>query len=90
MTGVGFVTVTYVLINIAYLAVLPIEDVKNSEAIAIDFAVAATGASWPSKIIALFVALSAAGACNASILAGARVSYVGTSRALTLTMRTCV
>jgi len=76
VTAVGGVTLIYLAINIGYLAVLPEHVVRTSESIAIDFVDTATGVSWPSKVMAFLVAASAAGACNASALSGARVSYV--------------
>lgn len=55
--------------------VLPAGVVASSDTIGIDFVVDALGVPWVGKLMAFFVAASTAGACNASVLSGARVTY---------------
>ena len=69
----------YLLINCAYLAVLPVETVIGSRAVAVDLAVTIMAGnyyySWLPCFFSLGVALSAAGSANGSIMTGGRAFY---------------
>ena len=72
MVGTLTVTVLYVLVNAAYLYVLPVEKVAASTRVAADLADTIVGPTG-GRIVSLFVMLSALGAMNGVILAGPRV-----------------
>jgi APA family basic amino acid/polyamine antiporter len=72
MIGTLIVTVAYIAINAAYLAVLPIDKVVSSDRVAADFADAIIGSGGASALSALVV-LSALGGMTGIILAGPRV-----------------
>lgn len=72
MIGTLTVTVLYVLINAAYLYVLPIEKVAASTRVAADVAEAIVGPIG-ARVVSILVMLSALGALNGVILAGPRV-----------------
>ena len=76
--GTVTVTVLYVALNAAYMAVLPLEVVRGSSRVAADFADAAVGGSGKELMSALVV-LSTLGAMNGVILAGPRV-YLAMAR----------
>ncbi|MDH5234760.1 MAG: amino acid permease [Gemmatimonadota bacterium] len=76
--GTLTVTVLYVALNTAYLAVLPVEVVRSSTRVAADFADAAIGGSG-RELMAALVVVSTLGAVNGVILAGPRV-YLAMSR----------
>jgi basic amino acid/polyamine antiporter, APA family len=64
----------YVLINLSYIYMLPIETMSKSSSVAADAATVAWGAVG-GVLISLMVALSTLGASNANVLATARVTY---------------
>jgi len=72
MIGTLIVTVAYISINAAYLAVLPIDKVVSSNRVAADFADAVLGSGGANALSALVV-LSALGGMTGIILAGPRV-----------------
>lgn len=71
MIGTLVVTVAYIAINAAYLAVLPIESVVSSSRVAADFADAVLGSG--GSAVSLLVILSTLGGMTGIILAGPRV-----------------
>lgn len=72
--GTLIVIVLYVLMNVAYLYVLPIEEMKNSPLVAATAAERFLG-SMGANFIVISVIISTFGALNGSILATARVQY---------------
>jgi APA family basic amino acid/polyamine antiporter len=70
--GTVTVTVAYIAINAAYLAVLPLEQVVASNRVAADFADAVMGAGG-ANALSLLVILSTLGGMTGIILAGPRV-----------------
>ena len=73
-SGLLFCIAVYVLINLAYIYVLPIHSLSASPFVASD----AASVSWGgigAGIIALLVILSTLGAANANVLATARTTY---------------
>jgi basic amino acid/polyamine antiporter, APA family len=72
--GTLIVIGVYVLINVAFLYVLPIDEMKNSPLVAASAAEKIFGTSGAS-IIALAVIISTFGALNGSILSTARVQF---------------
>lgn len=77
--GVAIVTVCYLLINVAYLCVLPVDTIINTGAIAVQFGTTASslfgGGSALALCLAFGVALSTAGSVNGSVMAGGRAFY---------------
>lgn len=74
LATVSVVTVCYVSLAVAYLAVLSPEIVMTSEAIAIDFGNGLSPGVIP-RLLAFGVVISAAGSCNGSIMTGGRAFY---------------
>ena len=74
LLGTGTVVVLYLFINLAYLYVLPLEEMAASELVASDAATKIFGAIGAS-IIAGMVMLSAFGALNGSTITGPRILY---------------
>jgi APA family basic amino acid/polyamine antiporter len=72
MLGTVIVTVAYIAINAAYLAVLPLENVVASTRVAADFADAVIG-SGGADALSVLVILSTLGGMTGIILAGPRV-----------------
>jgi APA family basic amino acid/polyamine antiporter len=72
LVGTLTVTAAYMLLNGAYLAVLPVTRVLSSQRIAADAASAVSGPG-AAAIVAVLVVVSAFGALNGIILAGPRV-----------------
>jgi APA family basic amino acid/polyamine antiporter len=75
MLGMALVIVAYVLVNVAYLAVLGHAGLAASTAPAADVMQHVAG-PLGAKIIALGVAISTLGFCNITLVAGARVLQV--------------
>jgi APA family basic amino acid/polyamine antiporter len=72
--GMIIVTVCYLSLNGAYLRVLPLETVLNSQHVAADAAGVLAGARG-AAIVAVLVIVSAFGGLSGTILAGPRVYY---------------
>ena len=74
VAGVGIVTVCYVALNILYLAILPLDEVRNSTRSAADAADVVLG-SGGAAVMAGLVMMSAFGGLTGIVLAGPRVYY---------------
>jgi APA family basic amino acid/polyamine antiporter len=74
VVGVGIVTASYVLMNLIYLRVLPLEEVRASSRIAADAADVLFGRGG-SSLLAVLVVLSTAGSLTGIILTGPRLYY---------------
>ena len=72
--GVAIVTLSYVALNVLYLAVLPVDAVRSSTRIAAEAADAVVG-SGGSGLMAALVMMSSLGALTGIILTGPRVYY---------------
>lgn len=74
MTGTAVVTACYMLLNGAYLYVMPLTQVAHSARVATDATQRVLGPA-AGGVIAVLVVISAIGALNGIILAGPRVYY---------------
>jgi len=74
MAGAAVVTACYMLLNGAYLYVMPLSEVAHSQRVATDAAQRVLG-SAAGGLISFVVVVSALGALNGIILAGPRVYY---------------
>ena len=74
VVGVTIVTVAYVALNVLYLAVLPLDEVRTSTRIAADAADAVVGGGG-SAFMAALVMMSSLGGLTGIILTGPRVYY---------------
>lgn len=74
MTGVLACIIVYLLVNQAYLYVLPVEQIAKSSLVASD-AIAVGWGNNGSAIIAGMIVICTLGAINGNILASARVTY---------------
>ena len=74
MLGMGFVIVVYMLINLAYLYVLPVDEMKDSSFLASDVMQRVVG-NWGGAFVAIAVMVSTFGTTNGTILVSARVYY---------------
>lgn len=74
LLGTGLVVVLYLLVNLAYLYVLPIDEMAGSKLVAATAATKIFGTIGAS-IIAGLVMLSAFGALNGSTMTGPRILY---------------
>jgi amino acid transporter len=72
--GVGIITVIYLLINLAYLRGLGLEEIGQSEVVAADLMRRILGEGG-ARFISLLIIVSALGAINAAIFTGARTNY---------------
>jgi len=52
------ITITYVLMNAAYIAVVPAEQLAHESALGVTFAQIASGKQWPGLLVAAFVSAS--------------------------------
>lgn len=74
LIGLFFCIVTYTLVNLGYLYMMPVEKIATSAFIASDAASVAWGSAG-GAVIAWMVILSTLGTTNANVLATARVTY---------------
>jgi amino acid transporter len=72
--GIGIITLTYLLINLAYLRGLGLREMGQSEVVAADFMRRVLGEAGV-KFISLLIIVSALGAINAEIFMGSRTIY---------------
>ena len=75
LAAVTVVTICYVSLATAYLAVLDGQVVMSSQAIAIDFGMQMSSGSGLAAMLAFGVVISAAGSCNGSIMTGGRAFF---------------
>jgi len=74
LLGIVFVTVLYLLLNLAYFNTLGLEGMRSSKAVAADL-MRATFGDYGAAALSLMVMLSALSALNASVFTGARTNY---------------
>ena len=74
VAGIAVTTILYVLVNLACLKVLGLEEIKNSRTIGSDFTKHIFGKTG-SVVVAIIVIISALSTINATILTGARTNY---------------
>ena len=72
--GVCFIMAVYFIVNLAYLWVLPADQLKDLSAPASAVALALFG-NVGGKIVSVGIMISAFGACNGFVLSGSRVAY---------------
>ncbi len=72
--GTGAVTLTYVLVNAAFLHALGIDGLRQAPAVAADVSRLALG-DFGGKAVSVLVAISALGAVNGMIFTGGRIYY---------------
>ncbi|QSA96023.1 APC family permease [Methylococcus sp. EFPC2] len=72
--GMAGVVAIYMLANLAYFYILPLDQAMRSERLAQDVAVATLG-TWGGTAITLIAAISSLATLNGSVLSGPRVSY---------------
>lgn len=75
VVGLLGVIAIYLLVNVAYLAVLTPQEVIESQAVATDLAVKVIGGNIGFILIPLAVAISAFGAINGFVLTSSRIFY---------------
>ncbi|XP_046464200.1 b(0,+)-type amino acid transporter 1-like isoform X4 [Daphnia pulex] len=74
MIGIPLTTACYVLVNVAYLAVLSPTEMMQSEAVAVTFGTRALGTlAW---LMPLAVCISCFGSANGTLFVGGRLCYV--------------
>jgi len=74
VAGTAVVTVSYIALNLVYLAVLPLDAVRSSTRIAADAADALVGRGG-SALLAIIVMVSSLGALTGIVMSGPRVYY---------------
>jgi len=72
--GTAIVIAVYVLINLAYIFVLPIQDLVHSKLVASDMAKLSMG-QVGEKLVIIAILLSTFGSCNGSLMTSARVYF---------------
>lgn len=72
--GILVITVVFVLVNVAYLNVLGLKGMAESEVVAADLMRKAFG-EYGAKFISLLIAISTLGAASGTIFTGARTNY---------------
>lgn len=74
MIGMGVVITVYMLVNIAYVYILPVEVMAQSSIVAADVMRAVVG-EWGGAFVSIAVMISTFGTTNGTILSSARVYY---------------
>lgn len=74
ITGIGIITMVYVAVNYAYLNVLGLEGLQNTDVIGVALVEIVFGGN-ASLIIALIVICAALSTANGTIITGARTNY---------------
>ncbi len=74
VAGVAIVTASYLALNLAYLAVLPLDEVRSSTRVAADAADAVLGRGGSAALSALVI-VSSLGSLTGIVLTGPRVYY---------------
>lgn len=74
VSGLGVVTVLYVLLNMAYLRVLGLDGMQASHAVAADLMEATVGGAG-AIVLSVIVIAAALSTLNATVLTGARTNY---------------
>lgn len=74
MIGMGFVILVYMFINLAYLYILPVNEIQKSSFLAADVMQRVVG-DWGGAFVAIAVMVSTFGTTNGTILVSARVYY---------------
>jgi len=72
--GLGLITFLYLIINIAYLDMLGLEGLRNSQTVGADLTQMLLGAQG-ALIISIIVIFTASSTANATIITGARTNY---------------
>ena len=72
--GIGAITLVYLLVNFAYLEVLGLEAIRNSEAVGADLTELVLGPGG-SMLLSLTVIVAALSTANATIITGARTNF---------------
>lgn len=75
LIGIAVVTTIYVTVNLAFLRVLGMEGIINSQAVAADVLTPNFG-DWGGRLINILVCISSLGAINGMLFTGARIYYV--------------
>ncbi|MBU6339974.1 MAG: amino acid permease [Bacteroidetes bacterium] len=73
MIGAGIVTLVYVLVNLAYMRLLPLEQIANSKTVAADAMGSVT--SWGARLMAFLIALSTFGTTGIYCMTAPRIYY---------------
>lgn len=73
--GVSIIMAVYFVVNLAYLWVLPADQLKDMAAPASAVALALFG-DFGGKLVSVGIMVSAFGACNGFVLSGSRVAYI--------------
>ncbi|MDZ7690440.1 MAG: amino acid permease [Balneolaceae bacterium] len=72
--GIGVITFIYVAVNYAYLQVLGLQGLQNSEAVGADLTASFLG-SEGAVLLSFIVIIAALSTANATIITGARTNY---------------
>jgi APA family basic amino acid/polyamine antiporter len=75
LIGIAVVTTVYVMVNLAFLRVLGLSGIADSNAVAADVVIPTFG-DWGGRLISVLVCVSALGAINGMLFTGARIYYV--------------
>uniref|UniRef100_A0A1I7SZD4 Large neutral amino acids transporter small subunit 1 n=1 Tax=Caenorhabditis tropicalis TaxID=1561998 RepID=A0A1I7SZD4_9PELO len=79
--SIPVVTVVYMLVNIAYFAVLSVDEILESDAVAITFAEKILGSFGSKVLMPLFVSFSCVGSINGTLITCSRMFFSGARNA---------